>query len=119
MRVDDDKESRDDALENLFRSFKNFQRSVEHRAARIHCSQGRRRPRDRSPPVGLTDVQAELAAVKTVTVPVDASSAIHIAKEAREARILAGVSQKIDVAEMAEGSVFLRRRSLKTWSSLT
>lgn len=106
MRVEDDKKGSEDALESLCQSFKNFQQSMECQAARITGVKADTTRKIALLQSELAGVQAELAAVKTVAVPVNASSASQTAKESRKAQILASVTQRIEDAEMAEGSQF-------------
>lgn len=94
MKVSDDRKTQ---------SFKNFQQSMECQAARITGVKA-----DTARKIALLQsemggVRAELAAVKEVAVPVNASSASQAAKEARRARILASVAQRMEDAELAEG----------------
>ncbi|KAH0830296.1 hypothetical protein J3R83DRAFT_1663 [Lanmaoa asiatica] len=65
MKVVDDKKSRDDALENLCQSFKNFQQSMECQAARITGVKADTARKIALLQSGLAGVQAELAAIKT------------------------------------------------------
>ncbi|KAG8217232.1 hypothetical protein J3R82DRAFT_5319 [Butyriboletus roseoflavus] len=102
MKVDDDKKSCSDALENFRRSFKNFQQSMECQAARITGVKADTARKIALLQSELAGVHAELVGVKTVTVPVNASSAGQTEKEARKARILAGVAQLIEDVDMAE-----------------
>ena len=106
MKVDDDKMSCGDALENLRQSFKNFQQSMECQAARITGVKADTARKIALLQSELAGVQVELVAVKTAAMPVNALSASQSVKEARKARILAGVAQVIEDAEMAEGNEF-------------
>lgn len=115
MKVDDDKKSRDDALEKLRQSFKTFQLSMECQKARITGVKADTARKIALLQSELAGVQTELTAVKMVAVPVNAPSASQAAKEARKARILASVAQRIEDAEMAEGNRFPRLRSPEAW----
>lgn len=112
LKVDDHRKGRDDTLDNLCQSFKNFQQSMECQAARITGVKADTARKIALLQSELAGVQAELAAVKTVAVPVNVSAASQAAKESRKARILASVTPGED-AEMTEGSEFLCQRSLR------
>ena len=70
-----DNKSREDALESLLQSFKNFHQSMECQAARITGVKADTARKIALLQSELADVETELAAVKTVAVPVNASSA--------------------------------------------
>ncbi|KAG8218159.1 hypothetical protein J3R82DRAFT_3707 [Butyriboletus roseoflavus] len=75
MKVDDDKKGREDVLEDMCQSLKGFQQSMECQAERIteiKVDSARKIALLQSE---LAGVQTDLAAVKTVAVPVNASFA--------------------------------------------
>jgi len=104
MKVDDDKKTRDDAIENFRQSFKNFRQSMECQAARITGVKADTARKIALLQSELAGVQADLVTVKTGASPVNAPSACQAVKEAQTSRVLASVSQGIEDAGMAEGS---------------
>ncbi|KAF8556924.1 hypothetical protein OG21DRAFT_1505962 [Imleria badia] len=98
--VDDKKKTRDDDFENLRQSFKNLQRSMECQAARITGVKADAARKIALLQSDLAGVQTELSTVKIIALPADASP--QAAKEARRARILASVAQRMEDVEMAE-----------------
>jgi hypothetical protein len=105
MKVDDDRKTQ---------SFKNFQQSMECQGARITGVKADTARKIALLQSELGGVQAELAAVKTLAMPVNAPSVSQAAKEARKARILASVAQRMEDAELAEGIKFPCHRSFET-----
>lgn len=100
----DDKQTSDDAFENLRQSFKNLRQSMECQAARITGVKADTARKIALLQSELAGVQAELAAVKTVALPVNALSVSQAAKDAQLSRIPASVCQLIEDAGMAEGN---------------
>ena len=102
-----DNKTRDDAFAKLSESFKMLQYSLEIQKARVTGIKA-----DHALKISL--IQSDVARVKTgctafqtISLPANVESAGRAAKEARKARILAGVTQRMEDDELMKGNVHL------------